>query len=142
MIQPTSQAHHGRMADPVERAIRSSVEEGAELQTPTGQARFTVERLDSRGATLLFGAKRTPTFFSWACLEGVVDFLQCETWVPVGANRDVRGNPGTFDSYLKQHVARQTANYVAALLARAGVVDLDNQRPMQVRMSSTWNSSA
>ncbi|WP_141823120.1 hypothetical protein [Humibacillus xanthopallidus] len=78
------------MAGPVERAIRSSVEEGVELQTPAGQARFTLERLDSRGLTLLFGAKRTPTFFSWACLEGIPGFLPGGTWVPVGANRDVR----------------------------------------------------
>lgn len=127
------------MTGPVEQAIRGSVEEGAELPTPTGTALFTVHRLDSRGATLFFGPKRTPTFFSWACLEGVPDYLKDRTWLPVGANRDVSGNPETLDWYLKQHVRRQTANYVAVLLHRAGVVDLITDRPARVRLSSTWN---
>jgi hypothetical protein len=76
-----------------------------------------VDRLDSRGVTLLFGPKRTSTFFSWDCLEGVVDYLKGRQWVPVGANRDLAGNPNTLDWYLKQHVPRQTANYVAVLLS-------------------------
>jgi hypothetical protein len=130
------------MEGPVEHAVRSSVAEGAELPTPTGLARFKVQRLDSRGVTLLFGPKRTPTFFSWACLEGIADYLEGKSWLPVGANRDVRGNPETLDWYLKQHVARQTANYVAVLLARAGVVDLITERPARVRLSSAWNSPA
>lgn len=126
------------MKGPVERAIRASVEEGAALPTPTGSAQFTVHRFDSRGATLHFGPKRTPTFLSWACLEGVADYLKDITWLPVGANRDVRGNPETLDWYLKQYVARQTANYVAVLLHRAGVVDLITERPARVRLSSNW----
>lgn len=128
------------MAGPVERAVRSSVEEGARLPTPAGRAEFVVDRLDSRGATLLFGPRRTPTFFSWACLEGIVDYLQGRNWTPVGANRDVRGNPNTLDWYLKQHVARQTANYVAVLLNRAGVLDLETKRPARVRLSSARNT--
>jgi hypothetical protein len=127
------------MEGPVEWAIRSSIEEGAQLPTPTGSAQFTVDRLDSRGATLVFGPKRTPTFFSWACLEGILAYLKDGAWVRVGANRDVSGNRGTLDWYLKQHVARQTANYVAVLLHRAGVVDLITERPARIRLSSTWN---
>ena len=133
-------AHHDRMEGPVEHAVRSRVEEGAELPTPTGSARFIVDRLDSRGVTLLFGPKRTPTFFSWACLEGVVDYLDSRAWLPIGANRDTRGNPETLDWYLKKHVARQTANYVAVLLARANVVDLSTERPARVRLSPAWHS--
>jgi hypothetical protein len=45
------------------------------------------------------------------------------------------GNPETLDWYLKQHVARQTANYVAVLLARAKVVDLITERPARLRLS-------
>jgi hypothetical protein len=126
------------MQGPVEQALRSSVEEGAELPTPTGRARFTVQSLDTRGVTLLFGPKRTPTFFSWKCLEGIVDYLAGKSWVPVGANRDVRGNPETLDWYMKQHVVRQTANYVAVLLARAGVLELISETPSRVRLSSAW----
>jgi hypothetical protein len=132
--------HDERMADSVEQAVRSSVEEQAELPTPTGRTRLTVERIDARGVTLLFGPKRTPTFFSWACLEGVVDYLQGRDWLPVGANRDVSGNPDTLDWYLKQYVTRQTANYVAVLLSRAEVLELRAERPARVRLSSAWSS--
>lgn len=131
---------HAEMEGPVQKAVRSRVKEGDELPTPTGRARFTVHRLDSSGVTLLFGPKQTPTFLSWACLEGTVDYLRAKTWLPVGANRDVRGNPATLDWYLKQHVRRQTANYVAVLLARAKVVELMTATPARVRLSPSWNT--
>ncbi|GAB3077528.1 hypothetical protein GCM10027053_47490 [Intrasporangium mesophilum] len=51
------------------------------------------------------------------------------------------GNPETLDGYLKKHVARQTANYVAVLLARANVVDLSTERPGHVRLSPSWHSA-
>ena len=53
-----------------------------------------------------------------------------------GANRDVSGNPGTLDWYLKQHVTRQTANYIAVFLARAGVLELSAERLARVRLSA------
>jgi hypothetical protein len=129
------------MANAVQQAIRSSVEHGVQLPTPTGRAHFLVDRLDSRGVTLLFGPKRTSTFFSWDCLEGVVDYLKGRQWVPIGANRDLAGNPNTLDWYLKQHVPRQTANYVAVLLSHAGVLELDDGRPARVRLSAGWPDS-
>jgi len=66
-----------------------------------------------------------------------VDYLRGKDWIRVGANRDTRGNPGTLDWYLKQHVVRQTANYVAALLAHAQVLELDDARPARVRLRPT-----
>lgn len=128
------------MAGPVERAVRSSVEEGARLPTTAGKAGFVVDRLDSRGVTLLFGPPAHADVLLLACLEGIVDYLQGRNWTPVGANRDVRGNPNTLDWYLKQHVARQTTNYVAVLLNRAGVLDLETKRPARVRLSSARNT--
>ena len=130
------------MTRSVEQAVLSSMRQGTVLPTPTGKAQFEVDGLDSRGVTLLFGPKRTPTFFSWACLEGVVDYVKDRGWMPVGANRDVDGNPDSLDWYLKQHVPRQTANYVAVLLARVGVLDLDIARPARVRLSPRWNARA
>src|SRR3954447_19046547 len=64
LLSPLRSFHDERMADSVEQAVRLSVEEQAELPTPTGRARFTVKRIDTRGVTLLFGPKCTPTFFS------------------------------------------------------------------------------
>ncbi len=89
------------MASSVEIAVRAAVKQGDVLPTPTGSAEFIVGSVDLRGVTLLFGPKRTRTFFSWHVLEGVQDYLEGRGWIPVGANRDVGGNAGTLDCYLK-----------------------------------------
>lgn len=60
---------------PVETAIRRVVREGDLLHTPQG-APFSVGKLSEDRIVLEFGQKRTPTFFSGACLEGVLSFLQ------------------------------------------------------------------
>jgi hypothetical protein len=129
------------MGGSVQQAVRSSVRPGERLPTPTGTAHFVVDKIDSTGVTLLFGPKRTPTFFDWDCLEGVVGYMKGRDWVAVGANRVLAGNPDTLDGYLKQHVPRQTANYIAVLLSQAGVLDLDDGRPARVRLSAEWSTT-
>jgi hypothetical protein len=96
---------------------------------------FVVHELSSSGMVLLLGQKRTWTPLSWECMEGVPKFLRNRGWVRVGANRDVRGNPGTLDGYLKNCLKRQTADYVAVVLERAGIVELDRELPAHVRLS-------
>jgi hypothetical protein len=123
-------------AGPVEKAVRSAIREGERLPTPTGRAEFVVEVINGRGVVLLFGQKRTPTPIGWDCLEGAAEFLRGRGWIPIGANRVLSGNPGTLDEYMKAHVQRQTANYVAALLERAGVVELSRGWPAQVRLAA------
>ncbi len=122
------------MVGPVQEAVRSSVTAGTVLPTPTGRAQFVVGSVDSDGVVLLFGPKKTPTRFDWSCLEGVAEYLRGRGWVLVGANRVLAGNPGTLDGYLKERVPRQTANYVAALLDRAGVLELSSGTPARVRL--------
>jgi hypothetical protein len=117
----------------VEAAIRSSVRQGEVLPTPTGTAAFVVDQLDAEGLSLLFGPKKTRTLLSWRCLEGVPGYLRGRGWVLVGANRDVNSDYG-LDGYLKRWIKRQTANYVAVVLERAGIVELDRERPAQVRL--------
>lgn len=117
----------------VEAAIRSSIHPGEVLPTPTGTATFVVDKMDAAGMSLLFGPKMTKTLLTWRCLEGVPRYLRGQGWVPVGANRDVNGNYG-LDGYLKHWIKRQTANYVAVVLERAGVLELDRGRPAKVRL--------
>src|SRR5690242_19099992 len=121
------------MRTSVEAAIRSSVRPGEVLPTPTGTAAFVVDQLDAEGLSLLFGPKKTRTLLSWRCLEGVPGYLRGRGWVLVGAHRDVNSDYG-LDGYLKGWIKRQTANYVAVVLERAGIVDLDRERPAQVRL--------
>jgi hypothetical protein len=122
------------MQGPVETAVRACVAPDTELPTPTGESTFRVADIDRTGIVLLFGPKKTPTSFSWAVLEGVPAFLQDREWVRIGANRDVLGNQGTLDGYLKAHIRRQTANYLAVVLEEAGLVELDRERPAKVRL--------
>lgn len=123
------------MSDPVEAAIRAHVSPGSRLPTPTGRATFVMHELNSTGMVLLLGQKRAWTSLSWECLEGVPTFLRNRGWVRVGANRDVPGNPGTLDSYLKSCLRRQTADYVAVVLERSGVVKFDRDTPAHIRLS-------
>jgi hypothetical protein len=39
------------------------------------------------------------------------------------------------DGYLNGWIKRQTANYVAVVLERVGVVDLDRERPAKIRLT-------
>jgi hypothetical protein len=119
----------------VEAAIHAHVSPGSQLPTPTGRAVFVVHELNATGMVLLLGQKRARTPLSWECIKGVPKFLRSRGWVRVGANRYVRGNPGTLGSYLKNCLKRQTADYVAAVLERAGVVELDRETPARVRLS-------
>jgi hypothetical protein len=123
------------VSGPVEEAIRAHVSPGSQLPTPTGRAVFVVHELNATGMVLLLGHKRTWTPLSWECIEGVPKFLRSRGWVRIGANRVVRGNPGTLDGYLKNCLKRQTADYVAVVLERAGVVELDRETPAHVRLS-------
>ena len=122
------------MRTSVEAAIRSSIRPGEVLPTPTGTATFVVDQLEAEGLSLLFGPKETRTLLTWRCLEGVPGYLRGQGWVLVGANRDVNGDYG-LDGYLKGCIKRQTANYVAVVLERAGVLELDRERPARVRLT-------
>lgn len=130
-----SRCQHGGTSSPVQSAIRIHVSPGLRMPTPTGRATFIVHDLNREGIILLFGPKRTPTRLTWDCLEGIPEFLRNRGWMRVGANRDVNGNPGTLDAYLKRCLKRQTADYVAVVLERAGIVELDRERPARIRLA-------
>ena len=129
----TDSARHERTgAGPVEEAIRASITAGTSLPTPTGLATFIAAEYKQEGMILLLGPRRTATFLTWDCLEGVTGCLRGRGWVRIGANRDVNGNPGTFDAYLKRHIKRQVADYVAVVLERARLVELNRERPARL----------
>lgn len=93
-------------------------------------------RVDDRGVVSLFGAQVTPTPFSWACLEGAIDFLRGKGWVTIGGVYGTGSTPGTVDSYLKGYMRRATAGWVAALFEAAGLVQLDRRPPSRLRLVS------
>jgi len=122
------------MMGPVEIAIRGTVHEGDRLSTPAQSEPFWVARISGDGIVLELGKKRTSTFFEWACIEGVLPFLEHRGRVRInGSGKSQHIVEGTLDGYLKRHVNRLTAGWIAALLERARVVTIDRTRPAHFR---------
>jgi len=121
---------------PVESAIRENIRCGERLETPAQRKPFTVDTIDRNGVALLFGKQQTRTPFKWVVLESVrTEFLN-SGWIVIGGRRDVEGEPGTLDGFIKQVVNRDSAGYIASLLEAAGVVELDRSRPGRMRVFS------
>jgi hypothetical protein len=121
---------------PVRQAIEASVRSGQPLTTPARGAPFTVARVDEKGIVVLLGANEAWTPLRWECLEGIVPFLHGRGWVEIGSRYDTTASPDTLDGYLKGCTKRATAGWIAAVLEKAGVVEIDRGRPTRVRLTS------
>jgi hypothetical protein len=89
------------------------------------------------------GQQRTTTFFPWQCLEAVTPFLLSQGRVPInGSGKSRSVVPGTLDGFLKSHVNRLTAGWVAAVLEKAGVIEIERTRPAYVKLARILGSSA
>jgi hypothetical protein len=125
----------------VQQAVRHALREGDRLLTPTGRGEFEIGRLGSESLVLLLGEKRAWTPLRWECLEGIVDFMNGRGWIPIGGRYETAATPDTFDSYLKKCINRATAGWVAVVLERAGILEIDRRRPARVRLSAHRTSS-
>ena len=123
-----------RSPGPVQRAIRASVAPGDMLATPARGARFVVERIDEAGVLLHLGRGRWPIRLTWECLEGMVPYVAGRGWVRIGTMFETEGQPGSLDAYLKDCTETATAGWVAAVLERAGIVEIDRTPPASVRL--------
>lgn len=124
-----------RDVGPVQRAIRAAVRAGDQLATPIHQRPFWVGKISSEGIQLELGEQRTPTTFPWECLEGILPFLAGSGEVRInGSGKDTSIVQGTLDGYLKQHVNRLTAGWVAVLLEKSGLIRIHRERPASVRL--------
>lgn len=126
----------------IERSIRAQIPAGSTLLTPTRSKPFQVESLDDRGIVLLLGEDRATSRLSWAALEGIRPLLASGHWLRIGGSFSVDGEPGSLDGYLKGHIKRATAGWVASLLEAAGVVEIDRTRPARIRLASELRESA
>jgi hypothetical protein len=122
----------------VENAIRESVSPGEPLPTPTGRGRFKVERYTPEGLVLLLGTKEAWTPLPWRAMGGVPDFLRGRGWVVIGSVYSTDSQPGSLDEYLKLFLKRSTASWVAVVLERAGVLDIDRSRPARIKLRPGW----
>ena len=102
--------------------------------TPVRGAPFIVARFDDQGMVLLLGQQEAWTRLTWECLEGVVPFLAGRGWVTIGSRYETSADATTLDGYLKGCVKRATAGWVAAVLEKAGLVEIDRRSPASVRL--------
>lgn len=118
----------------VENAVRRQIAAGTRLETPMQSKPFVVDRVDELGVVLLLGKQETPTRITWECLEGIPPFLAGRGDVRIGSVYEVSSIRGSLDEYLKRHVNRATAAWVAALLENAGILRIRRTRPATVTL--------
>ncbi len=120
---------------PVERAVREKLAAGARLYTCSRHAPFLLSEIGDDGIVLDLALKyRTP--ISWECLENVVPFLRARGWVRCAGRHSTESEPGSLDEYLKHNGPRRdVTNWVAEVLERAAVAELDCGRPLMIRLA-------
>lgn len=122
------------LAVSVEDQIRRRVPVGTRLKTYGRGAEFVVGDLGPRGLVLLLGEGRHRTRLPWACLEGIPDFLRDRGWVRAGGQYSVDGESATLDEHLKASLKTSTSRWLAVVLERAEVVEVDPGPPLRVRL--------
>jgi hypothetical protein len=74
----------------------------------------------------------------WEALEEVPDLLRGRSWVPIGSTYSTHAAEGTLDGHLKGYIARATGGWIAVVLERAGVLEIDRSRPARVKLAAGW----
>ncbi len=97
-----------------------------------------LSRLGTERLVLLLGANQAHTPLPWSCLEGIPDFLRDRGWVRTGSKFSTDADEGTLDAYLKKCLKRSTANWVAEVLRRAGVVEISAATPVSLKLNAGW----
>ena len=95
------------------------------VQLLTAQDRQARAANTAEGIVLLLGEKEAWTPLPWKALEEVPELLRGRGWVRIGSFYSMDSVAGTLDAHLKQYLARATAGWVAVVLEKAGVVDVD-----------------
>lgn len=126
------------MARLVEDAVRTAVSPGEALVTPSGKGRFTVARYTPDGLVLLLGQKEASTPLPWRALEDLPDYLRGRGWVVIGSAYSTESQAGSLDEYLKRFLRRATAGWVAVVLEKAAVLEIDRSRPARIKLGAGW----
>jgi hypothetical protein len=122
----------------VEDAVRAAVSPGSLLLTPSGRGRFTVARYTSDGLVLLLGGREAWTPLPWRALEGLPDYLRGCGWILIGSVYSTDSQAGSLDEYLKRYLKRATAGWVAVVLEKAALLEIDRSRPARVKLRAGW----
>lgn len=115
-------------------AVMKAVQVGDRLPTPTGRGVFEIAEITDIGVTVLLGERQTPTHVPWSILDEALRQMSGRGWVPIGAIHASDSPRGSFEELLKPALHRSTANYIAVLLERAALLEIDRVRPARVRV--------
>lgn len=108
---------------------------GEQLRTPVMGSKFLVRNVSPTGVTLILGGGwKTP--IPAECWNGIPTFLKGRDWIEIGAIHG-RSKSGTLEKYIDGFISRSAGNYVASVLERAGIVEIDRQRPSKIRLISS-----
>jgi hypothetical protein len=115
--------------------VRQALRAPATLHTYGQRKPFVLQAIDTAGIVLLLGRNEAYTRITWACLESIVPFLRSRGgWVPAGGQHSAAGEPGTLDEHLKRYLKRDVARWLVRILADAGVAEVDDGRPLRLRL--------
>jgi hypothetical protein len=106
--------------------------------TPTSKGRFTVAQYTTEGLVLLLGKKEAWTPLPWRALEELPGHLRGRGWVQIGSVYSTDSKAGTLDEYLKKFLQRATAGWIAVVLEKAGVLEIDRSRPARIKLTAGW----
>jgi hypothetical protein len=117
----------------VQSAITAAVPPGSTLQTlTTRRALFKVAEYHEDVMVLLLGHQNRRRIL-WQDLEELGAWLAARGWTALGAGYGVPTSPESLNGFLDGEISRSAGSYVAAILAKAGLVETDGRRPLRIR---------
>ena len=115
--------------------IMRTLSSGSVLTTPSGRSTFRIEEVNARGVMIRVGSIHAwPIYIPAECWEGIPNFLRKREWIMIGATH---GKPpqDSLDEYLQQFThGTSAASYVAPILEKIGLVQLNRRKPSRIRL--------
>ena len=109
------------------------------MKTPSGKAQFEFHHRDSEKVVIKTeGGSQIK--IPGTCFENAPNFLREKGWTRIGALHDTSYGE-TFDGFLKRFTSgTSVASYVAPILEKAEIVEIDRSRPAKLRLKTPKSS--
>ena len=106
------------------------------LTTPSGRAFFAFYHIDGEKVIIKTNGG-TYIKLPSSCFEETPNFLRGRGWVKIGASHTAPNSSNrTFDDFLKNRCQGvSTASYVATILEKADIVEIERGRPAKIRLN-------
>jgi len=106
-----------------------------EFYTPSGRSKFKIYHINA-DRVLIQTQRGSIITIPASCFDGTLNFLKGKGWVKIGAKHDI-ADEGTLDEFLKRFThGTSVASYVAPILERIGIVEIDRRRPAKIKLRS------